>query len=275
MPRSTYRNVRLTLEYDGTDFFGWQLQPNLRTVQGQVEQALVRLTTEPIRVVTAGRTDAGVHAKGQVVNFFTTSRLAISVFVRGLNALLPPDVRVLSAAEVDASFNARFSARQRSYSYCISTRPLAIGRAYAWTVTVALDKNAMNEAVKALLGELDFRAFCQSGADVDHYRCFVAAAGWMQNGADRLVFTIRANRFLHNMVRIVVGTCVEIGRGRWAAADMARIVASRDRRRAGPTAPACGLFLESIDYDGPFLVKPKSADTPLDDPDTRPTEPPQ
>ncbi|HNR66796.1 MAG TPA: tRNA pseudouridine(38-40) synthase TruA [bacterium] len=250
------RNIKLTLEYDGSDFCGWQIQPNLRTVQGEVEKAICGLTGQMVRVITAGRTDTGVHARGQVINFLSDSRLSCAVFVRGLNALLPPDVRVLAAEQAPDDFNSRFSARQRTYRYSLCTRPFAIGRKYAWTVPCVLDLLAMQEASKWLLGEQDFRAFCHAGADVNHYRCRVTAADWLTAG-DQLYFVIRANRFLHNMVRIIVGTCVEIGRGRWRPDDMALIIASGDRCQAGPTAPAHGLTLESIDYDSSSSIPNK------------------
>lgn len=237
----------MTLEYDGSDFCGWQLQPAQRSVQGELERALARLTGESIRVTAAGRTDAGVHALGQVVNFHTASTLPAATFVRGTNALLPADVRVRDAGEAAAGFSARYDACARAYRYRIALRPRAIGRQYAWYVPWRLDLAAMQEAAGCLVGEHDFVSFCQAGAGLDHYRCQVHEARW-QEGGEELAFDICANRFVHNMVRIIVGTCIEAGRGALAPAALTAILAARDRRAAGRTAPAHGLYLLRVDY---------------------------
>jgi tRNA pseudouridine38-40 synthase len=242
------RNLKLTLEYDGTNFCGWQYQPDQRSVQGELESALARLTCETIPVTAAGRTDSGVHALGQVVNFHTTSTLPLATFVRGTNALLPCDVRVRRSEEVADSFNARYDATSRLYRYRIVLRPCAVGRQYVWYLPLQLDLRAMQEAVTSLVGQHDFVSFCQSGADLQHHRCHVHEAEWRQVD-DEIFFQIRANRFVHNMVRIIVGTCVEVGRGALAPGAMAGILAARDRRAAGRTAPAQGLFLVQIFYD--------------------------
>jgi len=241
------RNIKLTLEYDGTGFCGWQFQPDQRSVQGEVENALQQLTQSSIRTTAAGRTDAGVHALGQVINFHTSSTLAPDVFIRGGNALLPPDVRVLEADEVDAAFSARYSAVGRSYRYVISTRPRAVGRHYSWHLPLQLDGAAMQQAVANLRGEIDFESFCQAGSGLDHFRCTVFQAAWRQKDLD-LIFEISANRFVHNMVRILVGTCIEIGRGALPVHAIGDILAARDRCAAGRTAPAQGLFLVQVEY---------------------------
>ncbi len=241
------RNIKLTLEYDGSGFCGWQFQPAQRSVQGEVETALQQLTRETIRTTAAGRTDAGVHALGQVINFHTASAHALNVFVKGGNALLPPDVRILDAAEVDEHFSARYSATSRHYFYRISNRPRAIARHYCWYLPLQLDLSAMQQAVKVLRGEIDFESFCQAGSGLDHFRCNVVHAEWHQE-QDELVFDICANRFVHNMVRILAGTCVEIGRGALPADAMSSILEARDRRAAGRTAPAHGLTLVKVGY---------------------------
>lgn len=242
------RTIKLHIEYDGTEYCGWQVQPGHRTVQGELERALARITQRPVSLITAGRTDSGVHAAGQVAHFCTDSDLPCKTLYRGSNALLPSDIRVLAVEQVASDFHARFSARWRRYRYRLSTRPRAIGRQYVWTVGYDLDMDAMNWACTSLLGEQDFQSFCQSGADVNHYRCFVAQAEWLKQD-DVLVFTIQANRFVHNMVRIVVGTLVDIGRGKRRVEEMQTILDARDRRAAGPTVPPTGLILDAVGYE--------------------------
>ncbi|NLP09034.1 tRNA pseudouridine(38-40) synthase TruA [bacterium] len=240
-------NIKLVLEYDGTHFNGWQLQPEQRTVQGTVEAALSRLTAEPIRVHCAGRTDSGVHALGQVVNFHCHRVWNPEIYVNGGNGLLPRDVRILSAEPVSDDFHSRYSARSRSYRYQISRRVCAVGRQYRWHVPYELDVQAMASAVSGLVGEHDFESFCQAGSGLHHFRCLVHQVDWQRQG-DELIFEITANRFVHNMVRILVGTCVEFGRGRRHPQEMHAILQARDRRVAGPTAPAHGLLLTAVGY---------------------------
>ena len=181
------RTIKLTIEYDGSHFSGWQIQPHARTVQGELEKALSSLTRQNVRLNVAGRTDAGVHALGQVAHFFTRSPLDVNVFKRGANALLPFDIRVLSAQDAESDFHARFSARWRFYQYHMHSRPRAIGRFYSWHVPYDLNLEAMQEASQVLLGEHDFVSFCQTGADLCHHRCFVYRADW-QKQDDRFVF---------------------------------------------------------------------------------------
>lgn len=244
------RNIKLTLEYDGTDFCGWQRQANDRTVQAEVERSLSMLTEATVTVTAAGRTDSGVHAAGQVVNFKTESALPLTAFVRGGNSRLPRDVRILDAAEVPLDFNARYAAKARLYRYTISKRPRAIGRQYAWHYWRPLEVEAMRACCAAILGTHNFRSFCQSGAAVNTYLCDVRYAWWSEN-EDAYVFEICANRFLHGMVRILVGTMVEIGEGRDDDRTLKEILQAGDRTVAGPTAPAVGLSLMSVFYDEP------------------------
>jgi tRNA pseudouridine38-40 synthase len=241
------RNIKLILEYDGTDFNGWQSQPEQRTVQDEVEKALSNLTREQIKTHSAGRTDSGVHALGQVINFHCQRAWAVDTFLHGGNALLPRDVRILQAEEVVETFHSRYSACSRTYRYHISQRVCAVGRHYRWYVPFELNLTAMQSALSHVCGEHDFESFCQAGSGLDHFRCFVKQAEW-QEQEDGLVLKITANRFVHNMVRILVGTCVEIGRGARAAQEMVAILAARDRRVAGPTVPAHGLFLAHVEY---------------------------
>lgn len=241
------RNIKLTLEYDGTDFCGWQRQAGDRTVQEAVERSLSLLTEETVKVTAAGRTDSGVHAIGQVINFKTESRLPLEAFVRGGNSRLPKDVRILKAEEVPLDFSARYSAVARVYRYYVSDRPSAVGRQYAWHYWRPLALEKLREFCPIILGEHDFKSFCQSGADVDHFVCNVRWA-WWQRSETGLVFEICANRFLHAMVRILVGTMVDLVKDEKGPDELLRILEAGDRRAAGPTAPACGLFLVRVFY---------------------------
>ncbi|MCR4440126.1 MAG: tRNA pseudouridine(38-40) synthase TruA [bacterium] len=241
------RNLKLVLEYDGTDFCGWQRQPGVRTVQGELERVLEQLLQHPVNVTAAGRTDVGVHAQGQVVNFFTERHMQTTRLLRGLNALLPPDVRALEVEEVPAGFHARCSALARVYRYRIATRPRAIGRQHVWHYPRPLDLQLMRRALQPLLGEHDFRSFCRAEAELPHYRCCIEEASWSEC-QDELWLDIRANRFLHGMVRTIVGTLVEVGRGKISAESVEKMLQARNRRAAGPTAPAQGLCLLRVVY---------------------------
>jgi tRNA pseudouridine38-40 synthase len=256
------RNIKLVLEYDGTDFKGSQLQANGRTVQGELETALARLTGlkagERCVASLAGRTDSGVHASGQVANFLTASRLPLETFRRGLNALLPFDLAVLSAEEMPDDFHARFSAKERTYHYSILNRPVRspLARRFAYQVAQPLDLAAMQAAANSLVGERDFASFAGAGWGVkaqldpegDNPSTVrnLLKADWLEG--DRLVLEVVANAFLPHMIRNIVGTLLLVGKGERSPEDFARIVAVCDRRQAGPTAPACGLSLVSVRY---------------------------
>lgn len=241
------RNIKLTVEYDGTDFCGYQIQPNDRTVQAELERSLSMLTNAEVRLMAAGRTDSGVHALGQVVNFKTDSSLPLDVFIRGGNTRLPRDVRIIAAEEVDDDFHARYSARRRTYRYVITKKEKAVNRHYAWYYWNKLDVPKMNACCADILGSHDFSSFCQAKSEVDHFECDVRSAHWRETDAD-LIFEVTANRFLHNMVRTLVGTMVEIGDPRLYSAGMKEILLAKDRAAAGPTAPALGLFFVRVDY---------------------------
>lgn len=241
------RNLSLVIEYDGAAYAGWQRQPDRPTVQAALEEAAAAILRERTTVHGAGRTDAGVHARGQVANFRTSSALDPSRIARGLNALLPPDIAVLSCREADPSFHARFDAVARRYSYVISTVPPALDRGRVWHLRAALDPGPMGEAAAAVRGEHDFSSFCRADAAAVNRRCVVTAAGWTGAGG-RLTFSITANRFLHGMVRSLVGTMADVGRGHTTIDAFLRMLASADRRDGGPAAPACGLTLEEVLY---------------------------
>lgn len=242
------QNIKLTLEYDGTGFVGWQVQPNGPSIQGELEKAIAQITHEPATTVAAGRTDAGVHARGQVVSTRMEKPVDPPAFLKSLNAILPPQIVVTGAEPVSENFHARYSARARIYQYFLSLQPTAIGRDYSWYVGgFKLDMALLERCASMLVGEHDFESFCKSNSDVDHFRCIVEEAEWSKNDSS-IVFRIRANRFLYGMVRALVGTMVEIGRGHRPFSDLKRILEAKNRTLAGMAAPARGLFLEQIIY---------------------------
>ncbi len=241
------RNVKLELEYDGTDFVGWQYQENGRSVQGELENALRTILQEDVRVIGAGRTDAGVHARGQVANFRTAREIEESKLAKSLNGVLPRDVVVRNAERVGEEFHARYSAKARAYRYYISQCATALLRNYSWSLNYALDIEAMKQTSSLVVGERDFTSFCKNEADVKHYICNVYSASWTFEGS-MLEFEIKANRFLHGMVRALVGTMVDIGRGYRSLASFQQILSAKDRAAAGMAAPPQGLFLEYIEY---------------------------
>lgn len=244
------QNIKLTLEYDGTGFVGWQTQAAGRSVQGEIAAALAKILREEVNLIGAGRTDAGVHAAGQAANFRLSGHMAPAAVLAALNGVLPPDIRILAAEEVPEAFHARFDARARRYLYRIARRPTAIGRQYVWQLRRPLDLAGMQRTAALIPGEHDFGAFCRAASDAPHHRCTVFSATWGEMGGE-LHFAITGNRFLHGMVRALVGTMVEIGRGYRAEAEFPDILASRDRRRAGIAAPARGLILQEVLYDDP------------------------
>ena len=247
------RTLVLKIEYDGTGFLGWQLQPEGRTVQGVLEAAIQKILQAEIRATAAGRTDAGVHATGQVVHFRTDSDMVVDRLKKGLNGVLPTDVRVLEAVQATDDFHARFSAVGRRYVYRIIRRPSAVRRHFAWHVAYPLDVGAMRRACAPLVGTHDFTSFCQATSTADGTVCEVRELDWIDE-ADELHLHIEANRFLHHMVRTIVGTAVAIGRGRWPESVMREMLEAKDRRAAGANAPAHGLCLEAVRYPSEFGI---------------------
>ena len=245
------RNLKFTIEYDGTDFSGWQVQPEMRTVQGVLEGALADLSGEVARVTGAGRTDAGVHALGQVASVATSLGLPAEKVGHALNARLPRDVRVVKVVDVPESFHARFDAVSRAYFYLIGGVESPVWRRNRWFVRAPLDEVGMRAALSFLEGEHDFSSFCLVGSEPDHHRCRVAEIS-LECRVDfggTVVLRIVANRFLRGMVRSIVGTLVEVGRGKILPSEFETILAARDRGAAGPTAPPHGLYLEEVRYD--------------------------
>jgi len=267
------RNICLTLSYDGTDYVGWQVQPNGVSVQSKVESAVEKLTGESIRITGASRTDSGVHALGQVANFRTTSNIATEKFLPGLQNFLPDDIVVHSAKEVREDFHATYSACWKCYRYFILNRRVSnpLLRNYVWRISQVLDLEAMQRASAYLIGKHDFRCFeSQFPNKSTSVRTVMKATctrmkewrGWNREpfgetttgfaehpDGDYLSFEIVADGFLYNMVRAIVGTLHQVGRGRFDAEDMQKIIESGDRSRAGETAPAKGLHLIYVNYE--------------------------
>jgi len=279
------RNLRLLIAYDGTDFHGWQRQPNAPTVQGRLEETLARITNAEVKLHGSGRTDAGVHAWGQVANFLTKCRIPPANLQKALNDLLPPSVRIREVSEATREFHARYSARAKTYRYRILCAPVA--SPFFWRFvdhcTYPLDRRRMAEAARLLKGEHDFTSFAATGDDGQdelevrgsNSAALTTPEETIQSAAQSrtdskpqasavrtifssrllwrprmklLTYEVRGNGFLHHMVRSIVGTLIEVGRGKLTTADVVRILEARDRTLAGPTAPARGLCLMKVEY---------------------------
>jgi len=254
------RNIRLTIQYDGTDYSGWQVQQNGTTIQGLIEKAIYSVTGEKNRILGAGRTDAGVHAFDQTAVFKTSSNLDTEVLTNALNANLPFDIRIINMEEAPDDFHPRFNAKNKTYSYLISsTGPYSIFlQRYSWQMAWQLDCTSMNKAASHLIGKKDFSSFQASGCSAKHpVREIIQieiedlkSVGFMGFTLDAplIKISIKANAFLRHMARNIVGTLVEVGKEKLQPDDMIKILEFKDRDKAGPTAPACGLFLEKINY---------------------------
>jgi tRNA pseudouridine38-40 synthase len=243
------RNIRLVVEYDGTAFSGWQKQPGMRTVQGALEDAVREMTGETVFVRGAGRTDAGVHAAGQVATFPLEARIPPGGLLRGLNSILPEDVAIIDVADADPTFDARFSARGKVYRYLVWNHLVRSPRhaRTTWHVRGTLDMTAIREAAAALVGEHDFRAFRASDCERRTTRRIVRRLDVERQGAE-VAFEVEATAFLKNMVRILVGTLVDVGRGRLEAGAIAHMLETGDRTAGGITAPPQGLTLLRVLY---------------------------
>jgi len=244
------RNIRLTLSYDGTDFNGWQTQPGFRTVQETLETAVAAVTGERIRVNASGRTDTGVHAIGQVVNFYTNTHHPPDVLLRAVNAHLPADVVVAEAADVAQAFDANRDAKRKLYRYVVHDGPVAnlFLRRYCYHSRHPLDVDAMRRAAEPLRGRHDFHSFETDWPNrMSSVRTITHLA--VNRLAEWIWLDVEADGFLYNMVRAIAGTLINVGRGYWPVEQVAEILNAEDRRLAGPTAPAQGLFLMRVIYE--------------------------
>lgn len=248
------RNLKLILAYDGTDFAGWQVQPDTATIQGILASAIGRLTGEKVLPQGSGRTDAGVHAVGQVASFATDSAIPVGNFLKALNGILPATIRVLEVAEAPTEFHARKSARAKTYCYRMfrgGICPPFVAR-YVWHYPYPLDEDAMQKAASEIVGEHDFTSFAASDPErgkpemASNIRC-VHFSQWERMG-DEFLYRVRGNGFLHHMVRNLVGTFILVGKGTLSPGDVGRILQARDRSAAGATAAASGLHLMDVEY---------------------------
>lgn len=252
------RTVQLVLHYDGGAFAGWQRQRTERTVQGVVEESLARVCATAVPVVGAGWTDAGVHARGQAAGIRIPAKWTPQAIRRALNATLPPDVWIAAAHEMHPEFHARYSAVARRYTYVVGTDEEAASpfrRTRELVERHPLDRALLTEAARAIVGEHCFRGFAVQGTapETDDHRCVVRLAHWIDRPGG-LAFEIEANRFLHHMVRFLVGTMLEIARGRRAAGTLGELLVAADNRAVSPPAPAHALFLDRVEYPAPLYL---------------------
>lgn len=259
-PPAELRTVQLVLHYDGARFAGWQRQRDARTVQGELEAALARLCAAPVPVLGAGRTDAGVHARGQAAGVRVPARWTPASLRRAMNAVLPDDVWVAAAHEMHDGFHARYDAVARRYTYYVGTddearSPFRRHRELAWARPI--DRALLDAAADAFVGEHGFHAFAVRGTAPagDDHRCVVHAARWRER-AGGLAFEVEANRFLHHMVRFLVGTMLDVAAGRRPLADVARLLVADDNRGVSPPAPPHPLHLDAVRYPARWYVEP-------------------
>lgn len=242
------RNIKITIQYNGKNYCGWQKQNNSPGIQGTIEKAIFDITREEVKITGSGRTDAGVHALGQVANFKTNSQIPVDRIPNALNAKLPKDISIVKAEEVDEDFHSRYSAKKKTYRYQIynSLYRSPIYADISYPVKYDLDIDKMKKEAKSLIGTYDFKGFMSSGSSViDTVRTIYNIE--VSKSEDLIIIEIEGNGFLYNMVRIIAGTLVDIGRGR-IAEKMSTIIESKSRSMAGHTAPAHGLFLKKVDY---------------------------
>lgn len=237
------------LQYDGAAYCGWQRQPDAETVQGVIEQRLSMLRRVPTEIVGAGRTDTGVNASFYVAHFDSDEAVDCAQLAYKLNKVLPDDIAILRIYEVEGDKHARFDAKQREYTYFLTPHKSPFRRFSAWYFAVDLDVESMNRAATALLRYDDFTSFAKLNSNNKTNICHISHAQWVVESDGVLRFTIRADRFLRNMVRAIVGTLVDVGRGRYTVEQFEDIIRSKDLSRSSAGAPACGLFLSDVRYE--------------------------
>ena len=248
--------VGLLIQYDGTNYHGWQIQNGQETVQGVLENALRRLFSSAVGLMGSGRTDSGVHALGQVAHFDVEScPIPSSSIWMALNQQLPKDIRVIASREVAAGFHSRFDARQRSYAYQLSTRINVLKRNSQWHLRYPIDQNKLTDLARLLTGQHDFSSFCYAGTETENMNCQIMKAEWIASPDGEFEFQIRGNRFLHHMVRMLVGSMVEVARGKWTPEQFETLLLRPDRQAHVITAPACGLTLMEVKY--PEALQPE------------------
>jgi len=242
--------IALLIEYDGTRYYGWQSQPGGNTIQQEIERAIHEITGQNIRIHGAGRTDAGVHAFCQVAHFDIVSGIPAEKFSYALNSKLPEDISILESFEIDGNFHSRFSANGKCYSYVIrnTAQRSALNRTQCMWVPRPLDLESMREAARYILGTHDFKAFCSAHSSVADTVRTVESLDMVRDGC-YIKIDICGNGFLHNMVRIIVGTLIDVGHGKMEPREVKDIIESKDRKRAGATADASGLFLVEVMYE--------------------------
>ena len=244
------RNIKLTIEYDGKDFNGWQKQPNKLNIQGEIERAIENVTGEKVKLIASGRTDAGVHALGQVANFKTNSKMAIEKIPIAINSQVKKSIRIKNAEEVDENFHSRFNCKRKTYRYVIdnSKYGTAIYRNISYHMPIKLNVEEMKKAIKYFEGKHDFKAFKSSGTSSKSSVRTIYSAQILVEG-DNIGIDLTGNGFLYNMVRIIAGTLVDVGLGKIKAEDIPKIIEGKDRTKAGKTLPPQGLMLIRVDYE--------------------------
>ena len=244
------RNIKLTIEYDGKDFNGWQKQPNKLNIQGTIEKAIERITGKEVELMASGRTDRGVHALAQVANFKTDSKLPIEKFPIAINSNIKNSIRIKDAEEVDENFHSRLSCKKKTYRYVINNSKYgsSIYRNLETHIPVKLNVNKMKEAIKYFEGEHDFKAFKASGTSNKSSVRTIYKGEVIKKEDERIWIELTGNGFLYNMVRIIAGTLVDVGLGKIKAEDIPKIIESKDRTKAGKTLPPHGLMLLRVEY---------------------------
>ena len=244
------RNIKLMIEYDGKEFNGWQKQPNKLNIQGEIERAIEAITGEKVELNASGRTDAGVHALGQVANFKTESKIPIEKIAIAINSQVKNSIRIVKAEEVESDFHSRYNCKEKTYRYIInnSNYGSSVYRNLEYHIPVKLDICKMKQAIKYFEGEHDFKGFKSSGTSSKSSVRNIYKAVLKEEG-ERIVIELTGNGFLYNMVRIIVGTLVDVGLGKIAAADIPEIIKSQDRTKAGKTLPPQGLYLLEVKYN--------------------------
>ena len=243
------RNIKLTIEYDGKDFNGWQKQPNKLNIQGEIEKAIENITGEKVELIASGRTDAGVHAMGQVANFKTNSNMPIEKIPIAINSQVKNSIRIQNAEEVDENFHSRFNCKKKTYRYVIDNSKYgsAIYRNISYHMPIKLDVEEMKKAIKYFEGEHDFKAFKSSGTSSKSSVRTIYKADIITEGTN-IAIDLTGNGFLYNMVRIIAGTLLDVGLGKIKADEIPEIIESKDRNRAGKTLPPQGLMLLGVEY---------------------------